>query len=431
MRPVMARSFRRTWVYVGKEFLLSFAVAFLFFFFIFFINQILVMAEEIFSKKVPFWDVIRLIGYSLPWVVALSFPFGSLVGALMAMGRLSSENEVLAFAALGIPTRQLLLPMLLLGLAFSAASFVMNDYFLPLGNIRFAEIYRRIIYSNPSVEIEPHSIKKFENTVLITGDVEGRKMKDLLIIDRSPEGSRRVITASAASLSESAEGKGIVSLTLDKVFSHQSYPKEGDRYDYTLSDSMVYTILLKNITISIGSLGPSQQSSVDVWREIRRKAGDQAEKQRQQAERAAGLQYALASAARLAREVTADDPQRLDSEKRNLEGYARELATERVRDVTDKTLQVYLVEFHRKFSVPAACIVFAFFAFPIGLMARRSGRTVGFGVGLFVSITYYGLLFAGQTFGVRMSLSPAFSMWLPDAVVLVAGAAFFIMRARR
>jgi hypothetical protein len=48
---------------------------------------------------------------------------------------------------------------------------------------------------------------------------------------------------------------------------------------------------------------------------------------------------------------------------------------------------------------------------------------VGFGVGLFVSIVYWGLLVAGQTFGVRMSLSPGFSMWLPDAAILAAEAA--------
>ena len=51
--------------------------------------------------------------------------------------------------------------------------------------------------------------------------------------------------------------------------------------------------------------------------------------------------------------------------------------------------------------------MFAFFAFPVGVRARRSGRTVGFAVGLFVAIVYWGLLIAGQTFGVRMSLSPA------------------------
>jgi len=102
-----------------------------------------------------------------------------------------------------------------------------------------------------------------------------------------------------------------------------------------------------------------------------------------------------------------------------------------MRNVTDQTLQAYLLEFYRKFSMPAACLVFAYFAFPVGTRARRSGRTVGFAVGLFVSIVYWGMLFAGQTFGVRMSLSPALSMWFPDAVVLAAGILFFILRRTR
>jgi lipopolysaccharide export system permease protein len=99
--------------------------------------------------------------------------------------------------------------------------------------------------------------------------------------------------------------------------------------------------------------------------------------------------------------------------------------------VADVSLQSFRIEFHRKFSMPIGCLVFAFFSFPIGVRARRSGRTVGFGVGLFVAIVYWGLLVAGQTFGVRMSLSPALSMWFPDAVVLLAGALFFVAGARR
>ena len=49
------------WAYIGKEFLLSFVVSFLFFFIIFFINQLLLMAEDILSKKAPVGDVVRLV----------------------------------------------------------------------------------------------------------------------------------------------------------------------------------------------------------------------------------------------------------------------------------------------------------------------------------------------------------------------------------
>jgi lipopolysaccharide export system permease protein len=428
----MARSFRRTWFYVGREFLLSFVVAFLFFFFIFFVNQILVMAEEIFSRKVPFWDVLRLVIYSLPWVVALSFPLGSLVGALMAVGRLTSDNEVLALGALGIPSRQMLVPLLVLGFAFTLVSFVMNDYFMPLGNIRFAQIYRRILYTNPAVELEARSVKRYEDTTIITGDIEGATIKDLVIIDRSPERNRRIITAKGASLSESAEQKGVVSLRLDEVFSQVSSPKERDRYEYTLAREMIYTILLKNIGgVTIGGLNPSYQSSVDVWREIKKKSEAQAVVLARHDEKVRGLAFRLSAELRAAQGSVVRDPLQLPRRRETLQAAFREWNTETGRNVGDQGLQSYLVEFYRKFSVPVGCIVFAFFAFPVGLRARRSGRSVGFAVGLFVSIVYWGLLYAGMTFGVRMSLSPALSMWFPDALVLAAGVVFLAIRVRR
>jgi lipopolysaccharide export system permease protein len=322
--------------------------------------------------------------------------------------------------------------MLVLGVAFSAISFVTNDYFLPLGNLRFAEVYRRVRDSNPGLELEPYSVKRFENTTIITGAVDGRQLRDILIVDKSVEGNRRIITAAAARLDESPEQGGIVSLSLDHVFSQLSYPRDGDRFDYTLSDSMVYTILLKNIsTVSIGGLTPSTMSSADVWKQIRQKSKEQEASQKQKDEKLGGLSLGLSGGLRAAELALAADPGRIGAERAAVETLWRNLTAERARSVGDLSLQSYRVEFHRKFSMPIGCLVFAFFAFPVGVRARRSGRTVGFGVGLFVAIVYWGLLVAGQTFGVRMSLSPALSMWFPDAIVLLAGAIFFITGARR
>lgn len=422
------RRYTKTWIYVGREYLFSFTVAFLFFFFIFFVNQILLYAETIFAKKVPFVEVMLFIVYNLPVVIALAFPFGALVGALMAVGRFASDNEFLAFSVLGIPERQLLVPLLVLGIAFSSVSFIMNDYFFPLSNIRMAQMYRRIIYSNPALELEPHSIKKYENTVIVTGGVEGKSIEDVTIFDRTPEQSRRVIIAGSASLTESEETKGVVTLGLKDVLSQVGYPKEGDRYDYFTADSMQYSILLKNITGAISGTTPQSQSSLDVWRQIQKMRKDQAEKVRSRDEKTAALLYGMASAIRAARERAVGDPSSLALEKRNIDALQKAMQAEKTRDVANRALQGYLVEFHRKFSLPIACLVFSFFAFPIGIMARRSGRTVGFAVGLLVSIIYYGLLLMGQTFGGRMEMSPALSMWLPDMVVLAAGAVVFVVR---
>jgi len=195
---------------------------------------------------------------------------------------------------------------------------------------------------------------------------------------------------------------------------------------------MVYTILLKNITsVSLGGLTPSTMSSADVWKQILVKSRDQESAQKLKDENIGRLVLGLSAGFRAAERALAADPGRLGAERTAAEALWRNLSTERGRNVADMSLQSYRVELHRKFSMPIGCLVFAFFAFPVGVRARRSGRTVGFGVGLFVAIVYWGLLVAGQTFGVRMSLSPALSMWFPDVIVLLAGGIFFSAGARR
>jgi lipopolysaccharide export system permease protein len=172
-------------------------------------------------------------------------------------------------------------------------------------------------------------------------------------------------------------------------------------------------------------------SSADLWKEIRQKSKEQEAAQSLKTEKIAGLAFGLSGGLRAAERAAAADPGRIGAARTALDILWRNLNAEKGRSVGDLSLQSFRVEFHRKFSMPIGCLVFAFFAFPVGVRARRSGRTVGFGVGLFVAIVYWGLLVAGQTFGVRMSLSPALSMWFPDAVVLLAGAAFFMTGARR
>ncbi len=53
----MRRVYTQITLYVAREFLLSFSVAFLFFFFVFFVNQMLLMAEQVLTKRVGAWQV--------------------------------------------------------------------------------------------------------------------------------------------------------------------------------------------------------------------------------------------------------------------------------------------------------------------------------------------------------------------------------------
>jgi len=100
-------------------------------------------------------------------------------------------------------------------------------------------------------------------------------------------------------------------------------------------------------------------------------------------------------------------------------------------EIRDRSLHTYEIDLNRKFSLPFGCLVFIVFAFPVGIFAKRSGRSVGFGIGLLVSIIYWGMLIAGQNFGFRLNFSPFLSMWLPNFIILGIGLLFMLLRKRK
>ncbi|MCF6335304.1 MAG: LptF/LptG family permease, partial [Spirochaetales bacterium] len=255
--------------YIIIEFILSFAVAFLFFFFIFFVNQLLLMAEDILSKNVSLKHVALIVLYSLPAIISFSLPFSSLVGGLMSVGRLSADKEILALQSLGISFKRLFIPISVMGIILSLFSFMVSDYFLPVSTIKFGKLYREILYSSPELELESYSVKQFQDSIIITGKVDDTGINNLIIIDKTEDKNNRIISAQRARLIGDLYNPGVTSLKLSNVFSLTSVLKQQGDFNYFTSSRMIYNILLKNISFSIRNLTPREMSSLDIYRGIK------------------------------------------------------------------------------------------------------------------------------------------------------------------
>ena len=413
--------------YITKEYIFSFIVCFFFFFFIFFVNQILLLAEHILSKKIPVKEVVLLLIYFMPAMVSLSFPFASLVAALMTAGSFSSNNEILAFQASGIRFFQIFLPFIVLSLILSSASFFINDYFIPKGTINYVKLYRKLIYSNPELELEPYSIKRYQNTVLVTGDVKNKQIDDLIIIDRDNSGNRRFITADRAFFLEDSSNRGLISLNLDNVFTHSDDVKKELDYNYLISEKMVYNILLSDISVSIRNPGPREMSSLDVWREIKVKERNLEEKKKRiYSSNEINYLNFLSDYYKLSSEKTPDSSR--TSLKENIDKEFKTYTEIKYSSIKDRPLQIYRLEYQKKFALPLSCFFLAVFALPAGLFTKRSGKSVGFGLGLIVSVFYWCLLFAGHTLGIRSYFNPVLSMWMPNITISLMALFLYILR---
>jgi lipopolysaccharide export system permease protein len=172
-------------------------------------------------------------------------------------------------------------------------------------------------------------------------------------------------------------------------------------------------------------------TAYDVWISINKKNADLDTRTSKKIERIRELFLKLASEMRYARD-TVDPSGKLGTER---EAAVRRVYDEIVREkatvIEDTSIRTYIVEFNKKFSHPFSCVVFILFAFPVGLFARKSGRFLGFMIGVIMSAFYWGMLFVSYRMGYQPEFSPYLIIWFPNLVFFLLGLVLFIMRVRK
>jgi lipopolysaccharide export system permease protein len=81
----------------------------------------------------------------------------------------------------------------------------------------------------------------------------------------------------------------------------------------------------------------------------------------------------------------------------------------------------YLVEVHKKYSIPAACMVFVLIGVPLGVMARRGGFGVAATLSLGFFLLYWAFLIGGEKLADRRLLSPPVGMWSANVLLTCVG----------
>lgn len=83
-----------------------------------------------------------------------------------------------------------------------------------------------------------------------------------------------------------------------------------------------------------------------------------------------------------------------------------------------RRLNLWVMELHKKFSLPFGSIFFAVFAFSIAfLFGKHNGQTIGLFLGLVVCVLYWAMQIMGQLFVQRVGLSAFWCIWVPNFVI--------------
>jgi len=98
-----------------------------------------------------------------------------------------------------------------------------------------------------------------------------------------------------------------------------------------------------------------------------------------------------------------------------------------LKNTLEKNAQYYsaLIEYHKKFSIPFACLFLGVLAVPLGIHSKYAKRSAGLGLGLIFFLLYYLLLSAGSVFGEAGIYPPLIGMWLPN--IVMGGLGLFLL----
>lgn len=416
------------------------------------VNTVARRFETLAGKGLPASVIAEVFVLSIPHVVALSLPMAVLVAVLYTFSVLAADNEITALKASGVNLIRLLAPLTVAGIVLAGAMVWFNDRVLPESNHRLANLLVDIGRKSPTLELREQSINEIQ-----TGDLRTRyylqaatiepatnRLRDVVIYDLSDPTRDRTIYADSGRMAFNQDRTDLF-LTLYDGVVHEVREDEPGSFQRLFYERQ--RIRLEGVGNRLeeglrGSYRSDREMSIGMLREeVTRRRAERAEVQ-EQARTLVSQAVRRALAGPAAPEGPLVEPARITDAgvlpvplSRPAAGAgangsgARDDLTRRVAfelqslssryEALTTQMNEYDVEYHKKFSIPFACIVFILVGAPISVRYPRGGVGMVIAVSLTVFTIYYMGLIGGESLGDEGLASPGWAMWAPNVLFLL------------
>jgi lipopolysaccharide export system permease protein len=427
--------------YILREHIAPFLYSLFVITFLFLVDFLIRILSSILSKGLEWRVVLEIVALNLAWMLALSIPMAVLVAALMAFGRLSADNEATALRALGISPLRAMVPVLLTAALLTAGLIWFNDRVLPEANYRAAALRNDIGRKKPAALITPRRvIRDFEGYQLWMDrvDPETDVFYGVRIYQQERGQGIRYTYADSASLRYTSDGSHLL-IHLFHGENHVIEPRDPSQYLRVSFRSQ--TAAIPNVDASLnrqqrGYRTDREMSVADMMKIV---SDNRARLERLREEFAATLfEDIRALDIRFAADSAKPVPPRLlkrdwreqveitptmvaEARKRESDKFYHLDRYDARARATRMEISQYLVEVHKKYSIPFACLVFVLIGAPLGIMARRGGLGTGVIYSLAFFVAYWAAMIRGEALADKLQVSPWAAMWGPNLLVGLGG----------
>jgi LPS export ABC transporter permease LptF/LPS export ABC transporter permease LptG len=363
--------------YVVREVLPPTLLGLLLFTFILVLDQISQLMKILVSRGADLNTVVRAFLYLLPSIFSVTIPMAFLLGVLLAFGRLASESEIVALRASGVSPLRLLRPVLLLATLAMGTTFYVVAEALPASNQAYRELVFTLMVSKAKTGLQPRVFNDdlIPSIVIYVSDMDPQTgdWRNVFMHDNRVPQKPKVVVARGGSLMIDKERKRVeIRLRQGVTYTFQTAtPAAYERLAFQEHDWPL----------------PFEQ----FFPKVPLAKGD--------------------------REMTLDE-------------LARNVAELKSQGKSPKEYGRFQVEFHKKFAIAGACIVFGLLGLGLSLGSKKEARSAAFGLSIGVIFVYYVLIRLGEQAGDTGMMSPFVAMWAANIVLGVVAVVLLVLSQR-
>ncbi len=323
------------------------------------------IADLVINKGVDIFSVIQIFIYLTPYIVTYTLPISILVGILLALGRLSGDNEIIAIRSSGINLFKLILPLLTIGLALSLALAAFNDQAASYAHFAYRRVLQEMGIKNPTAAFEEGVfIDSFKKYILFIYHVDQKKNRLNNIRIYEPQGDDKPTRTIVAKAGEfiTIPGQNAIKLKLIDGTSDEPDPENPTNF-YKL-----------NFRTYFMNLDMEQMQDKVVEKKYK--------------------------------EMTIKE----------LKKEAKKLRSEGISPAP------LITQIHEKLALAFSCLVFMLLGSSLGIITRRREKTINIGIAVLVIVCYYPMYIGLVALAMEGVLPAALACWTPNIIfTAVAG----------
>ena len=359
--------------YIFKEIASPFIIILFVLTFVMLMGKIMQIMDLFVNKGVGFFAIAKIIIFLLPNFMLFTIPIALLISILIAMGRLSSDNEITALKTSGISLMQMYYPIAIASLIAFIFTIIMSYFIVPQSNFATRRLLFNVAQEKANIGIKERVFNDNFKDFLIYAkkiSLNNNYMEGVIVSDKRMIGKQNTIFAEKAFLVSDPESMK-VKLKMENGSIHSVSP---DLKNYRKIDFKSYDINL-DLSVAIANFDKSAKSSTDM------------------------------TMSELLEKI----------KKPGMDG---------------KDIRELYIEAHKKFSTPLACIFFGLLALPLGIRSHRSVKSKGFAIGLIIVCFYYLLRIGGEAFAETGYVPVAIGVWMPNILFALIGICLFYMTSK-